>query len=125
MSAGIRDGRQHEYFRTTCGRKLTVGRLALGDTQHPAARVFIDLGACPGCDTTAWAGLTVDEARHLAQAVLSQAAEAEKDVSSLKVVRRLAGRGAKPDGGATPRRASTARARHDQDRCAYDLGWRP
>ena len=28
------DGR-HEYLRTSCGRELTVGRLALGDARHP------------------------------------------------------------------------------------------
>ena len=79
MSAGTRDERRHEHFHTTCGRELTVGRLALGDTRHPSARVFIDLGACPGCDTTAWAGLTISEARRLAQAVLSQATVAEQE----------------------------------------------
>ena len=36
--------REHHHVRTSCGRDLTVGRLALGDSGHPAGRVFIDLG---------------------------------------------------------------------------------
>ena len=72
------DGR-HEYVRTSCGRELTVGRLALVDARHPAARVFVDLGQCPGCAGTGWAGLTVAEARQLAQAVVAQAAAAERE----------------------------------------------
>jgi hypothetical protein len=73
------DERHHEHLRTRCGRELTVGRLALGDAGHPAARVFVDLGGAPGCDTTGWAGLTVAEARQFARAVLSQAAAAEQE----------------------------------------------
>ena len=72
------DGR-HDYLRTRCGRELTVGRLALGDVRHPAARVFVDLGECSGCEGTGWAGLTVAEARQLARAVLAQAAAAERE----------------------------------------------
>jgi len=56
-----------------------VGRLALGDDRHPAERVFVDLGSCPGCDGTEWAGLTVAEARRVAWALLSQAAAAERE----------------------------------------------
>ena len=78
-AAGTGSGGGHEYLRTSCGRKLTVGRLALGDARHPAARVFVDLGDCPGCDGSGWAGLTVVEARQLAQAVLAQAAAAERE----------------------------------------------
>ncbi|MGD0240680.1 MAG: hypothetical protein ABSB59_10180 [Streptosporangiaceae bacterium] len=72
------DGR-HEYLRTSCGRELTVGRLALGDARYPAARVFVGLGECPGCEGTGWAGLTVAEARQFARAVLAQAAAAERE----------------------------------------------
>ena len=72
------DGR-HDYLRTSCGRELTVGRLALGDVRHPAARVFVDLGECSGCEGTGWAGLTVAEARQLVRAVLAQAAAAERE----------------------------------------------
>src|SRR5260370_42344830 len=72
------DGRD-EDLRTSCGRELTVGRLALGDARHPAARVFVGLGECPGCEGTGWAGLTVAEARQLAAAVLAQAAAAGRE----------------------------------------------
>ncbi len=72
------DGR-HEYVRTSCGRELTVGRLALGGVRRPAARVFVDLGQCSGCEGTGWAGLTVAEARRLARVVLAQAAAAERE----------------------------------------------
>lgn len=74
---GTGAGKQHVYLRTTCGRELTIGRLSLGDTRHPAARVFLDLGSCPGCDSMGWAGFTVAEARQLAHAIMSQAAAAE------------------------------------------------
>jgi hypothetical protein len=76
--AGTIAGR-HEYVRSSCGRELTIGRLVLGDHQHPAARVFVDLGDCPSCGEARWAGLTVAEARRFAQAVLTQAAAAERD----------------------------------------------
>jgi hypothetical protein len=72
------DGR-HGRLRTSCGRELTIGRLALGDARHPAARVFMDLGECPGCATNGWASLTVPEARQLARALLAQAANAERE----------------------------------------------
>jgi hypothetical protein len=77
--AGAGADRHHEYLRTSCGRELTVGRLALGDVRHPVARVFVDLGQCSGCEGTGWAGLTVAEARLLAQVVLAQAAAAERE----------------------------------------------
>ena len=70
---------RHDYLRTSCGREMTVGRLALGDASHPAARVFVDLGSCPGCEGSGWAGLTVAEARLLAAAILAQATAAEHD----------------------------------------------
>ncbi len=77
-SAAPRSGGRHQYLRTGCGRQLTVGRLALGDDRHPAQRIFVDLGACAGCETTAWAGLTVTEARQLARTLLSEAAAADQ-----------------------------------------------
>lgn len=77
--AGGGSDRRHEYLRTSCGRQLTVGRLALGDARHPAARVFVDLGECAGCESIGWAGLTVTEARQFAQAMLAQAAAAERE----------------------------------------------
>ena len=78
---GVAAGR-HEHVRSSCGRELTVGRLVFGDDEHFAARVFVDLGGCNGCEGTGWASLTVAEARLLAQAVLSQAAAAERDCPS-------------------------------------------
>ena len=70
---------RHDYLRTSCGRQLTVGRLALGDARHPAARIFVDLGECSGCEGSGWAGLTVAEARQFARAVLAQATAAERE----------------------------------------------
>ena len=79
MKPGIgSDLRHHDHLRTSCGRDLTIGRLALGDAVHPAGRVFIDLGECPDCGGSAWAGLSVAEARRLAAVLLSQAAAAEQ-----------------------------------------------
>jgi putative redox protein len=75
--------RHHDHLRTSCGRDLTIGRLALGDAAHPAGRVFIDLGKCRDCDGSAWAGLSPAEARRLAAALLSQAAAAEQDAQAL------------------------------------------
>jgi hypothetical protein len=84
QEAGTATGTRHEYVHTSCGRELKVGRLTLGSSRHPAARVFVDLGDCPGCDGTGWAGLTVTEARQLALAVLSQAAAAERECRALQ-----------------------------------------
>lgn len=80
------DGR-HDYLWTSCGREVTVGRLALGDERHPAARVFVDLGDCPDCDSSGWAGLTVAEARTLARAVLAQADAAERECPAARARR--------------------------------------
>ncbi len=79
QAAGAGAGRLHDRLRTSCGRELTIGRLALGDARRPAARVFMDLGECPGCETNRWAGLTVPEARQLARVLLAQAAAAERE----------------------------------------------
>ncbi len=73
---------RHQRLRTACGRQLTTGRLALGDARHPLARVFVDLGDCPGCEKSHWASLTVMEARLLAAALLAQAAAAELDCAA-------------------------------------------
>ena len=79
QETGTAGGRRHEYLRTSCGRELTIGRLALGDARRPAARVFVNLGVCHGCDEVACASLTVAEARSLARAILSEAAAAERE----------------------------------------------
>jgi len=83
-TTAVRPGHGQEHLRTTCGREVTVGRLDLGDVRHPARRVFLDLGACPGCAAPGcaapgWAGLTVAEARELAGALLAEAATAERE----------------------------------------------
>lgn len=68
----------HRYLRTACGRELAIGALAAGADEHPALRVTLDLGDCPGCDGSTWTGLTVAEARKLAALLLSEAAAAER-----------------------------------------------
>lgn len=78
-ASGTGADRRHERLRTSCGRELTIGRLALGDAHRPAARVFVDLGECSGCEGNGWAGFTVTEARQFARAVLAQAAAAERE----------------------------------------------
>lgn len=65
---------RHRVVRTACGRELDVGRLALGDAEHPAHRVTMHIAECDGCDDGAWASLTVGEARRLANALLTEAA---------------------------------------------------
>ena len=62
----------HERLRTSCGRQLTTGRLALGDAGYPVTRVFVDLGDCPGYEDNHWASLTVTEARQLAAHLLAE-----------------------------------------------------
>ena len=64
----------HVCFRTTCGREISVGHLALGGGRHPAQRVSLGIGASSGAGDGTWAGLTVGEARRLAEALLRQAA---------------------------------------------------
>ena len=64
----------HVSFRTMCGRQIRVGHLALGGGRHPAQRVSLDIGVSSGGGTGTWAGLTAGEARHLAAALLAQAA---------------------------------------------------
>jgi len=70
---------QHQGFRTTCGRQVRAGRLALGGTRHPARRVSLDIGQAPDGHDGTWAALTVAEARRLAAALLAHAAAAERD----------------------------------------------
>jgi putative redox protein len=79
VTMAARSGQAHDHLRTTCGREVTVGRLELGDTRHPAQRIFLDLGGCPGCDGIGWAGLTVAEAQQVAHALLAEAAAAEEE----------------------------------------------
>ena len=64
----------HVCLRTTCGREISVGHLALGGGRHPAQRVSLGVGASSGAGDGTWAGLTAGEARRLAAARLLQAA---------------------------------------------------
>jgi hypothetical protein len=64
----------HVSFRTMCGREIQIGHLVLGGSRHPAQRVSLNIGASADGGTATWAGLTVDEARRLAAALLTQAA---------------------------------------------------
>ena len=64
----------HVSFRTACGRQIQVGHLILGDGNHPAQRVSLNISASPDSDAGTWAGLTPGEARRLAAALLTQAA---------------------------------------------------
>jgi hypothetical protein len=57
-----------------CGREIRVGHLVLGGGRHPAQRVSLDISASSEAGTGTWAGLTADEARQLAAALLTQAA---------------------------------------------------
>jgi hypothetical protein len=79
QAPGAGSDERHEHVRTSCGRDVTVGRLALGDAHHPTERIFVDLGECARGNSSGWAGLTLAEARQLAQAILSQVAGAERD----------------------------------------------
>ena len=90
VATGARSQHDHESLRTSCGREVTVGRLDLGDATHPARRIFLDLGGCPGCDDTSWAGLTVAEARQVARALLTEAAAAEQEDRTDAEQRRVA-----------------------------------
>jgi putative redox protein len=74
--AGTRD---HASLRTTCGREVRVGRLALAAGERPARRVSLDIGKSPGQDDGIWAGLTPAEARWLGAALFGQAAAADRD----------------------------------------------
>jgi len=67
----------HVSFRTTCGREIRVGHLILGGGGRPAQRVSLDISASSDAADGTWAGLTADEARRLAAALLMQAAACE------------------------------------------------
>lgn len=79
-------------FRTTCGRDVRVGRLALGGAERPAWRVSLDVGRSPGRDDGSWAGLTPAEARRLAAALLAQAAAADSNAGAGAAGPAVAGR---------------------------------
>ncbi len=72
-SGAGRDG-SHVSFRTNCGREIGVGHLILGGGHHPAQRVSLSISASASAGDGTWAGLTADEARRLAAALLMYAA---------------------------------------------------
>jgi len=76
-TSGTDDG-DHLSFRTTCGRDIRVGHLTLGGGHRPARRVSLGIGASSAAGTGTWAGLTPDEARCLAAALLAQAAACDQ-----------------------------------------------
>ena len=71
---GAADAGLHVSFRTTCGREIRIGHLALGGGHQPARRISLDIGASSDSDRGTWAGLTPGEARRLAAALLIHAA---------------------------------------------------
>ena len=73
-TSGAESAGQHISVRTSCGREIRIGHLALGGGPHPAWRVSLGISASPDIQDGTWAGLTVDEARQLAAALLAQAA---------------------------------------------------
>jgi hypothetical protein len=64
----------HVSVRTTCGREIRIGHLALGGGHHPAQRVSLGISASSETGEDTWAGLTAGEARQLAAALLVHAA---------------------------------------------------
>ena len=64
--------------RTTCGREIRIGHLVLGGGTYPAQRVSLGISASSDTEDSTWAGLTADEARQLAAALLIQAATCDR-----------------------------------------------
>ena len=67
----------HVSVRTTCGREIRVGHLALGGGPSPAQRVSLCISASSDVEDSTWAGLTAGEARQLAAALLVHAASCD------------------------------------------------
>ncbi len=64
--------------RTTCGREIRIGHLVLGGGTYPVQRVSLGISASSDTEDGTWAGLTADEARQLAAALLVQAATCDR-----------------------------------------------
>jgi putative redox protein len=79
--SGASQDHERRAFRTTCGRDVQVGRLALGAPDRPARRVSLGIGHSSGGDDGTWAALTPAEARQLAAALLRQASAADSDAA--------------------------------------------
>ncbi|MGO9187064.1 MAG: hypothetical protein ACLP8X_01165 [Streptosporangiaceae bacterium] len=75
---GAESAGHHVSVRTMCGREIQVGHLALGGGSHLARRVSLGISASSDTEDGTWAGLTVDEARQLAVALLLQAAACDR-----------------------------------------------
>ncbi len=73
-TSGANGAGLHVSFRTTCGREIRVGHLALGGGHHPAQRVSLGISGSLAVADGTWAGLTAGEARRLAAALLLLAA---------------------------------------------------
>src|SRR5258708_35707703 len=67
----------HHCVQTSCGRKVDVGTMQLGDPRRPIGRVTMRIGKCPQCGDGSWAAMTPGEARQLGTALLAQATEAD------------------------------------------------
>jgi len=61
-TSGAEGAGHHVSVRTTCGREIRIGHLALGGGTHPAQRVSLGISASTDTGDGAWAGLTADEA---------------------------------------------------------------
>ena len=77
QASGAPQAREQPAFRTSCGRDVRVGRLALGGPDRRVGRVSLAIGHASGADDGTWAALTPAEARQLAAALLRQAAAAD------------------------------------------------
>ncbi len=74
---GAESADQGVSVRTTCGREIRIGHLALGGGTHPVQRVSLGISASWDTEDGTWAWLTADEARQLAAALLGQAASCD------------------------------------------------
>jgi hypothetical protein len=74
---GAESASHNVSVRTTCGREIRIGHLALGGGPRPAQRVSLGISASSDTEDGTWAGLTADEARQLAAALLVQAASCD------------------------------------------------
>ena len=74
---GTESGGHYVSVRTTCGREIRIGHLALGGGPHAARRVSLGISASSDSEDGTWAGLTAEEARQLAAALLVQTASCD------------------------------------------------
>ena len=74
---GAESAGHYVSVRTTCGREIRIGHLALGGGLQPVQRVSLGISASSDTEDGTWAGLTAGEARQLATALLVQAASCD------------------------------------------------